>query len=345
MNESILRGSFVSTGVNKYVPIRSGVDWMQVFNYTNWITAQGAHVNLAIQYNWQFGMPAGAGIRQFWNANGTDVINTGIAIPGFTLYDSSILNTSATVAFTDITNAAPGVVTSGATAAVGLVNGDIVRLFNIVGGQQLGGIDFTVSAVGANAFSLANMPAIVAVPAPGANAVWRKIPYDAYFYPTHRYISKVRAWPTDTSKTQITMTVTHGYQIGQKVRFVVPVAYGMKELNSIQATIIQINVVDANAATNTIIVDLDCSTFTAFAFPLSAASPFSPAMVIPIGMDTAEALYPVPPLPIIPPFDILTGATLNTSSIGIILGGGATGPAGINNDIVYWMAGKSGNMQ
>lgn len=343
MDGQILQGSFVSTGANVYIPLRTGVTWMKVYDYT---TANTSVADEAYAWYWQLGMPTN--IRSYHHTGGSLAAFEAQGAAGdFVLYDSSIIDTTATVAFTDITNAAPGVVTSGATAAVGLQNGDIVRLYNIVGGQQLGGIDFTVSAVGANAFTLRDMAAIVAVPAPGATAVWRKIPYDAYFYPVHRYISKVRAWPTDLTKTQITMTVTHGYQIGQKVRFVVPAAYGMTGLNGLQATIIQINVTDNTASTNTIVVDLDCNAFAAFAFPVTAAVPFSPAMVVPIGMDTAEALYPAPMVPIILPQDILSDATKNIASIGMILRGGATptfGPGGKNNDVMYWMAGTSFGM-
>ena len=344
MDGTILQGSFVSTGANIYIPLRTGVTWMKVYDYT---TANTAVADEAYAWYWQLGMPTN--IRSYHHTGGSlAAFEAQGAVGDFVLYDSSIIDTTAATAFTDITNAAPGVVTTGDTHTTALNTGDIVRLFNIVGGQQLGGIDYTVGNVVLDtSFTLANMPAIVAVPAPGATAVWRKIPYDAYFYPVHRYISKVRAWPTDLTKTQITMTVTHGYQIGQKVRFIVPAAYGMTGLNGLQATIIQINVTDNTASTNTIVVDLNCSAFAAFAFPLSAATPFSPAMVVPIGMDTAEALYPVPPLPMIPPFDILTDATKNIASIGMILRGGATptfGPGGKAADVIYWMAGTSFGM-
>ena len=343
MDGTILQGSFVATGANIYIPLRTGVTWMRVYDYT---TANTQVNGEAFQWQWQLGMPTN-GLKWYHPAgNHTVAVDNG-EVGNFVLYNSSIIDTTATVAFTDITNAAPGVVTSGATAAVGLNNGDIVRFYNIVGGQQLGGIDFTVGAVGANAFTLINMAAIAAVGAPGATAVWRKIPYDAYFYPVHRYISQV-AVGVDPTTILVTMTVTHGYQIGQKVRFIVPAAYGMTELNGLQGTIVNMGVASAGInSTNTITVNINAGGFTAFAFPLNAAVPFSPAMVIPIGMDTAEALYPVPPLPLIPPFDILTDATKNIASIGMILRGGATpdfGPGGKANDVMYWMAGTSFGM-
>lgn len=344
MDGQILQGSFVATGSNIYIPLRTGVTWMRVYDYTTANTQVNAE---AFQWQWQLGMPTN-GLKWYHPAGDHTVAVANGEVGNFVLYDSSIIDTTASTAFTDISNAAPGVVLTADTHTTALNTGDIVRLFNIVGGQQLGGIDFTVGNVVLDtSFTLANMPAIVAAAAPGATAVWRKIPYDAYFYPVHRYISKVRAWPTDLTKTQITMTVTHGYQIGQKVRFVVPAAYGMTGLNGLQATIIQINVTDNTASTNTIVVDLDCNAFSAFVFPLTADVPFSPAMVVPIGMDTAEALYPVPPLPLIPPFDILTDATKNIASIGMILRGGATptfGPGGKANDVMYWMAGTSFGM-
>lgn len=336
-------GRLVSAGSVIRIPCVQGASWLKVVNYTE---ATAANANHGVEYFWQLGMTANDCLVSLRNAGAT-AMNTSTAItlgvPGVTLIDTSLINTvSVATVLTGITNAAPGVVATADTHTAGLATGDIVRLYDVVGGNQLSGIDFTVGNVILDtSFTLANMAAIVAVAAPGATAVWRKIPYDAYFYPTHRYISKIRAWPTDTTKTQITLTVTHGYQIGQQVRFVIPAAYGMTQLNGLQGTIVQMNVTDNTGSTNTIIVDTPVTGFTAFAFPLSAAVPFSPAMVVPIGMNTSEALYPVPPLPIVPPYDNLTDATLNTANKYLVLGAGITSPAGSNNDVLFWSIGTS----
>jgi hypothetical protein len=95
-----------------------------------------------------------------------------------------------------------------------------------------------------------------------------------------------------------------------------------------------ITAVDATVTTgNSITVNIDSTAFTAFAFPLSAAVPFTFAEVIPVGEDTASALTAG--------VDILTDATINTGYIGMILTGGASCPGGVVSDVVYWTAGKS----
>jgi hypothetical protein len=61
--------------------------------------------------------------------------------------------------------------------------------------------------------------------------------------------------------------------------------------------------------------------------------PFTPAEVVPVGEDTGTALASN--------LNILADATVNTGYIGLQLATGANLPAGIANQTVYWVAGKS----
>jgi hypothetical protein len=126
------------------------------------------------------------------------------------------------------------------------------------------------------------------------------------------------------------MSVTHDYIVGQEVRLIIPDAFGMVEANGLSGTILSIT---QNATNNLIELDIDSSAFTLFDFPLTAVGAFSPAMVVPIGEDTAAALAAGT--------DILSDATENRSYIGMQLAGGTSCPAGANADVIYWVAGKS----
>lgn len=325
------QGRFTSTGVPVTINLRSDLDWMNVYNYTQMIDA-GVGANQAVQCYWQRGMPQGGGIK-YIRVTGESQINTAeiTAGTGFYLVDSSVNVPGALQTLTAISaDAIPRV----ATAATAVVNtGDIVRIYNTVDAEQLAPLDFTVGSISAGVyFQLAYMAQIAA----GTTGTWRRIPFDPLYYPRSRYITKI----TQAAQAVVTLSVTHGYTIGQEVRFVIPfvrsadgadpAVYGMTELDGLQGSI-----VDINKTNNTITVDIDTTGFTAFAFPLTADAGFTPAQVIPIGENTATALNAIPSA------NILDDATYNTGYLGIQLKAGAGSPAGVNNDVIYWVAGKS----
>lgn len=322
------QGKFVSAGTNVMVPIRAGVDWMMVFNFT--AASATATPGEGVFFFWQLGMAPGTAI-EIHKSDGTDVLNmTTLASGGFTLFDTTINIPGPAIAVTAISNATPPVVDTGNTA--GLADGDIVRLYNITGAQQLGGIDFTVGdVVASTSFTLAFMRSIVAA----TTGNYRRIPFDPYFYPPIRIITKI----SQATEAIVTLSVTHKFTIGQTIRFVIPTvtaaAFGMTELNGVQADIIAINQADGDGVTNTITVDVDTSGFTAFAWPLTGDGGFTPAQVVPVGENSAIAQASG--------VSVLGDAEFNTGTIGITLGGGAQGPAGQNNDVIYFIAGKSFN--
>ena len=323
------QGNFISTGADQFIPLPSGVDWMQVYNQTV-IANVGA--NLGAQFYWQRGMPVSRGIVYIktaaTNAMDPELI---VAGDGFIYYDTSVNTLGALTATTAISNALPPVV---ASAGTDVANGDIVRLYSPIGALQLGGIDFTVGAVNSGvSFTLANMAAIANAPAAGN---YRRIPFNPYFYPSSRYITKVASVG---AAALVTLSVTHNYVVGQAVRFVVPtvtaVAFGMTQLDGLQGTILAVGVTDGTS-TNTIVVDIDVSGFTAFAWPLTANPRCTPPQVIPVGDNTAVSL--------IAGADILSDATINTAQTGMLLKPGLLSPAGTAADGIFWVAGKSVNV-
>lgn len=323
-NTIIQQGMFTSTGASVRISLRSDVDWMAVYNLTQAAANQVAA--LGVKYYWQRGMATGGKWTTFKSnaANAANLEQYAVTL-GFTLLDSSVQTPGVLQAtITAVSNANPPVVSA---IAHGLAAGDVVRLINITGAQQLGGFDFTVgyNTLTANTFDLSYMTPIVA----GTAGSFRKINFNPIFYPRRRFITSI----TQAAQAVVVTSVKHGYTIGQKVRMVVPAAYGMVEMNGLQATIVDI---DDAVGVNSFTIDIDSTAFTAFAFPLTAAVPFTPAEVVPMGEDTAEALLTLN--------DILIDATENTSFIGMKLQGGANCPAGANGDVMMWVAGKSFNV-
>jgi hypothetical protein len=325
-NTVLQQGRFTGTGANVTLNIRSDVDWIRVYNTT--ALAQAA-ADLAYEFYWQRGMTQGTGIG--WTKLGTvgnDPVTVGAlaAGTGFTLVDTSIpLITIGPAVITNISNATPTRVTS---AAHGLQTGDIVRMANTAGALQLDGVDFRVTRFDANNFDLSWMGPVVTAAAPGATAVFRKISNEAIYQPKARVITRI----TQAVQAVVTMAAPHNFTVGQQISFRIPavtaVAYGMVELNNVVA-----NVVAISTANNTITVDVDTTAFTAFAFPLTADTPFTYAQVVPVGEDSATALALGG--------DFLGDAVFNNAILGMLLAGGATGPGGAAADVMYWVAGKS----
>jgi hypothetical protein len=317
MSASIIQsGTFTSDGSAKQINIRSDVDWMEVENYTQMATQQGT--GRGVIFRWYRGMAAGTGI-EITKADGTDVLNgETMSSGGFTLLDTSdqtpgTLNST----ITGISNAAIPVVSNSGTN--GLSAGDIVRIIDVTTGQQLGGMDFTVgnNTLSSGTFSLDYMAQI----ATATTGSWRKIDFDPIYYPRRRFITDI----TSASSAVVTLSVTHGFTAGQAVRFNVPSAFAMTEIDGLIG-----NITAVSTANNTITVDIDSSAFTTFAFPVSADVPFTHAQVIPVG-ETANSTYA----------NTLDDATDNQALIGMLLGAGIDGPAGSSNDVIYWKAGKS----
>lgn len=322
----IQQGRFTSDGTSKIIQLRSDIDWMEVYNLTIADAAQTTAVG--VQYYWQRGFADDRG-WEYKKSNAANAANLSdyLASGGFTYVDSSLdPNAALNATTTAISNAAIPVVTNSGTN--GLVAGDVVRIINTTSAQQLGGMDFTVghNTLSDTTFSLDYMAQIVA----GTSGSWRKLKFDPLYYPRHRLITKITA----ASSAVVTLSVKHGYKVGQKVRFVVPSAYAMTEMDGKIGTITAVD--ETLASGNSITVDIDSSAFTTFAFPVTADVPFSHAMVVPVGMDSAQAISSS--------VDLLSDATDNEGYIAMRLAAGANSPAGANADVIYWRAGKSFNV-
>lgn len=320
----VFQGNFQvpATGGDTYIPVPSGFDSVKVWNLTK-IAAGGA--GTGVIYEWRSGMADGTAISYVKLAADESMSPTFIATGGISAYNSSD-NPVGPLVGTITAIAAGGVTPIVAAVAHGLLNGDVVRMINIVGGQQLGGIDFTIAeGVDADHFELVNMAAIVAA----TTGSFRKIKYQPIFYPRDRVITVVSL----AANALVTLAVTHGYIVGQKVSFRVSSAFGMTQLDNLEATILAIGTADIYGSTNTITIDVDTTAFTPFVFPITTADAFTPAQVVPVGKD-ASGLYAMN----------LQGATYNTATRGFILYGGAARSGGSANDEIFFEATKSDNL-
>ena len=321
----IAQGQFTADGNPKVLNLRGDVDWMEIYNYTQMATQQST--GRGVKFFWQRGMAADTGI-EYKKTNSTDALN-GVTLSsgGFTLIDTSVggyFPGLSQVAVTAVSNANPPIVSTGNTA--GLLSGDVVRLYQITSAEQLGAMDFSVDTIVANtSFRLPYMAQIVA----GTSGFYSKVRFDPSIYPfkpSKYWITKL----TQASSAVVTLSVKHQLKVGEAVRFIVPAAFGMIEMNELVGNITAID--QSTATTNTITVDIDSSAFTAFAFPLSGAVPFTSALCIPFG-ETANSAIADP--------NLLDDSVFNNNILGMYLAAGAQSPAGSSNDVIYWRAGKS----
>lgn len=338
----IQQGRFTSDGSAKTLSIRSDVDWMRVYNYTQML-ADAA--DTGYEFYWQRGLADGYGFEYQSNATNNAIDLVALTTGGFTLIDSSGTTQPARVALTGLTAANPAVITS---AAHGLSVGDVVRFTSLDNQDQLSGLDFSVTAVGGvNQFTVGNIN--MANSTASTAGFWRKIDFDPLYYPRRRYVTYVSQSAT-AGRAKIYFSVAHGFTVGQEVRlsFKGSVWEEFQQLDNRIATIVAVNEARAgnepnNGGTaNNIVVDVDVSALGNWnvfgdnndqAYPDDADVPFTPAQVVPVGEDTAQALSSS--------VDILGDATYNTGYLGMRLAAGQDSPAGQANDVIYWTAGKA----
>lgn len=367
MDGTILsQGTFVvpATVVNQIVQIPSNVDWMKVYNYTQYGNIGTPAGNSGLEFYWQRGMAPGTGIVQY-GANAVRTLSADTLVSGgFTLYDPSGNSGSnaypllgAAVATTASTNATRPVVSTASTS--GIAVGTVVRMSNTAQ-TDVNGVDMVVGAVTANTNftlltatnALATAPGVI-----GGAGFYRIVNVDKVFYPRARFVTNI----TRAVNAQVSTSVAHGLTPGQAVRFNIPAVSGMIQLNASasnnnQFSIIQTVVDDYNFTINT-----NTTAYTAFTWPTSVPNqlPTSFPEVTPFGEDTATALSSnTAQVPSVGGIQIpntntgiLADSTVNTLFIGMILGTGGnglsvgaavTGPAGTAAaDVMYWVAGKA----
>jgi hypothetical protein len=310
-NTIILQGKFTSDGTAKLLDLRSDVDWMEVLNATQWATTQAT--GRGVKFEWQRGMAAGAAF-EYTKADSSSNALQGewVSSGGFSLLDP-LAGPEAEVTGTTITKAATAVATA---AGHGYSNGDVVLIYDGDAMTQIDGCYFTIDGVTTNTFDLTYFDSNTSNFTANTSFKVRRIPNPHLFLPQLSRISSV----TTGTTTDVQLLVDGlGIAVGDVLRFSVGADWGMTELDGLTGEVLSID-----TATNTYTVDIDSSSFTAFAWPATTAFPTTFAQAVPFGTNstTPNGLY-------------------NNEKLQMKLGAGIDGPAGSSSDVIYWRAGKS----
>ncbi len=303
-------GTYTSDGNARVIELRFDPDYFTLMNATNFNLTPNPGV---VKRAWWFRSLAA---NNAFTVRNTDAAATDqsefLTTNGFRLVNTITDTIEAAQTGTALTNATPAVAT---LIAHGFVIGDTVRISNTTDMFQVAGMDFSVTAVAdANTFTLGFLPA-AGFADPAAAITARRLPFDPRDYaPKNRFVTAI----TQAASAVVTLSVTHGYAVGEIISFRVPEAFGMLEMDSLQGEITAVS-----TANNTVTVDIDSSSFTAFAFPTSAEAVLGVtfAQTVPVG-DAGS---------------VLTGAIRNTAFIGLNLG---TAVVGANAEVVHWIATK-----
>lgn len=92
---------------------------------------------------------------------------------------------------------------------------------------------------------------------------------------------------TQANPMIVTTVNDHGYVAGMMVRFLIPTAFGMVQLNDLDAQVIAVT-------NNSLTVNLDSTSFTPFAYPSPLPSAYTNPSVIP---NSSGPYLPPRPLP------------------------------------------------
>ncbi len=304
-----ISGTYVSDGTARVIPLRFDPDYFALFNQTNF---NGVETPGETKRAWWFRSLDPESGFTVKNTDGmatdeSDFVTTG----GFRLINTITDVLEAAQIGTSVTAAAPAVA---ADAGHTFIPGDNVRVFSTTGMLQIAGMDFTITATDPGVdYTLGFLDSSTfAAPATAISA--RRIPFDPRdFAPKNRFITAI----SNAVNAVIQLSVTHGYNVGEIITLRCTPAFGMSEVNNLQGEIQSIDTV-----ANTVTVDINTTSFTAFSFPTSAVagSGVTFPQTIPVG-----------------DFDVLSGAIDNQAFIGLRLG---VDVVGANNDVVHWVATK-----
>ncbi len=286
----------IASGLDLYVNSENPPDYVVLRSLTGWGESSDAQ---AIEWFWERSMSQGAAKGILQSSEGSTpqlpaMTSYFISSNGISCYDTANPPTFAALAGTAISGiAGTFVVTMADTGTISV--GDWVRLYNVVGEQQIAGYSFQVTAVTANTnITLGYMASSGMTFAADATAVQVVKYIPSRMYPRWTYIANV----TRASQAVVYFTGKNDYTPGEIVSFRVTSDFGMDELNNKRARVLSVT----NSATvSSITLDLDTSGYTAFAFPTSAnaADGSTPAVCVPsssgVVPDAGSATVPQEP--------------------------------------------------
>lgn len=226
--------------------------WMR--NRTQW----GAGTAQRVEWMWHNGMAQGTG-QVTVQTVGTNVLSSlALASDGISFYDTANPPSFPSLACTAITNANPAVVSMANTGTIR--PGDVVRVINVTGMQQISGLLFEVTAVTTNTSITLALDASAGngFAAPGTNGFIKKV-IPNRFYPKLDGITKI----SQAAQAVVTFAVSHTFTAGEFIGLRVPTGFGMVEADLQDARVL-------STTQFTVTLDLDTTGYTAWTWPASA---------------------------------------------------------------------------
>jgi hypothetical protein len=258
-------------------------DFFFMKNITGWgLSSPGAVRD--IEFWWERSMAQGTA-RGIQATNATPQVMTTLllASDGISTYSTANPPTFAPLAMTGI-DATTYVVLMPSTA--GLNVGDVVRLYNVAGMQEISGYIFQITAVTANVsitlgYMATAQSAVHSITVNGTTGFVQKI-IPNRFYPTKNRIVAITKASAGSAK--IYFALPNDFTPGEKIDVRIPSQFGMVQLQSSPGSPQPRVLVSTNTATeSSVTIDVDTSGFSAFTFPSSvtAAAGVSPAIAVP----------------------------------------------------------------
>ena len=267
-------GSFTSDSTNaKQVALSDRPDLVWVRNRTAW---GDDAAETSVESWWRYGMAAGEAQTTDQAVTSGILSSEAVTTGGFTFIDTANPPTFAALATsgTDV-DKTTYVVAMANTGSIAV--GDYVRLYGTTSMLQIAGYSFQVTAVTTNvSITLGYMASGGQVMAADATAGFVQKYIPNRMYPRWNYIANITA----ATQAVVSFTAKNDYTPGEILSFRVPSAFGMEQMNNVQARVLSVT----NSSTvSSVTLDLDSSGYTTFAFPTSAvaAAGVSPAVAVP----------------------------------------------------------------
>lgn len=336
-------GSFTSDGTNQDISLPSGMDMFKTWNVTQLAATNPNTVTNGLFFGAKFGSGASTNGRGIKTVKTTAMLDSQFAAnTGFFYYTTApIVEAQGASAITDISLANPAVVTQNHSYS----DGDFLRIYSTTGDLTIGGMVFEISSsTSGTQYTLLGLPNTAANGlANGTAGYTRRVSQKEAVDPQMLYITNISPGSAVTAAPAGTIISTsvdpsRFYVVGNKVTISCPDSFGMSEISGLTGTITSLNISNAggaDVAAYNMLVDIDSSTFTAFAFPDTTASPTARlfATLAPAGSKTAYDAVT----------DVQTGyeflkTPFHTGQFTpfIRLIGGAQSPAGASADVINW---------
>ena len=323
------------------VPLSAKPDFFRVRDITNWGAASTA---VAAMESWIYLPTMAAGSYRGLGlisaaAQSNYIYGTTGTTNGFTFIDQSNPPTFAALSITSTIDKTTWVV--GMTNTGSIQVGDTVRIINPTAMLQAGGITAQVTAVSVN--TSITLGYIATAVTNGANFTSNATGgsilkyYPNGFYPKELQVMHI----TQATQAKVYFARPNTFTVGEIVDFNIPSTYGMTQLTFLTKQVggaPRVLAVTNSTTESSIILDIDSTGFTAFAYPTSAGSvgKASPPMCFPAG----SGVVPISASntnPVSPPGTNLQDAFDNRNQFYMFIGSSVVGA---NSATMQWEAWK-----